>query len=170
MFEVSDDSGFLALITPAIYESFVADDWDFSRLRSHFRRQMARRALLIWHTGLAGIWRVDVRADGGESGGFREVIGPLRVSGGLVLVTNYESLTIAAQFANVHLPQSHERDQLIAIPDGDHTCRVVQMFDPTTGESAEGESADFVVLLSISTRPVREWSEIPWASTNSGEP
>jgi hypothetical protein len=75
-----------------------------------------------------------------------------------------KSLTMAAQFPDVALPQAHERDQLVPLPDGDYICRVVQLFDPNACESAEGESSDFVILLSPSTRPVQQWSEIPWLS------
>jgi hypothetical protein len=161
--EIPDDSGFLALVVPATYESFVAENWDFNLLRSHFRRQMARHSMLIWGTGLEGMWRVDVRVDGPDVRGQREVVGPLDVVGGSVFVAAYESLSMAAQFADVVLPQAHERDQLVPIPDGVYTCRVIQMFDPDACESAEGESYDFVVLLSATTLPVREWSEILWS-------
>ena len=163
MLEIPDDSGFLALIVTATYESFVAENWDSELLRSHFRRQMARHSMLIWGTGLEGMWRVDLRVDGPDARGFREVSGHLRVEGGSVIVTSYDSLTMAAQFADETLPQAHERDQLVELPDGDYACRVVQMFDPDECESAEGESADFVVLLSETTRSVQAWSEIPWA-------
>ena len=160
--DVSDDSGFLALIVPATYPSYVAENSDFELLRSHFRRHMAKHSMLIWGTGLEGMWRVDLRIDGPYVRGFREVTGPLRVEGGFVLVTSYDSLTMAAQFADVMLPEAHERDQLFPVPNGDYSCRVVQMFDPGSSGSAEGESADFVVQLSVATRPGQAWSDIPW--------
>ena len=122
--------------------------------------------MLIWGTGLEGTWRVDVRVGGPDVRGFREVVGPLRIVGGSVMVASYDSLTMAAQFADVRLPEAKDRDQLISIPDGDYTCRVIQMFDPNACESAEGQSADFVILLGVSTLPVPEWSEIPWFSGN----
>ncbi len=125
---------------------------------------MAKHSMLIWGTGLEGMWRVDLRIDGPNVRGFREVTGPLRVEGGFVLVTSYESLTMAAQFADVMLPETHERDQLVPISNGDYSCRVIQMFDPDASGSAEGESADFVILLSVSTRPGLAWSDIPWFS------
>jgi hypothetical protein len=163
LLRIPDDSGFLALVVPATYASFVAENWDFDLLRAHFRRQMARRSMLIWGTGMEGIWCVDVRVDGPDVRGHRDVVGPLCVVGGSVMVASYDSLSMAAQFADVVLPEAHERDQLVPVPDGDYTCRVVQMFDPDASESAKGESPDFVVLLRASTLPMREWSEIPWS-------
>lgn len=160
--EVSDDSGFLALVVPASYPSFVAEDWDFESLRAHFRGQMAQRTMLIWATGLEGFWRVEVRVGGPTVRGFREVVGPVRVAGGSVLVTSYDSLTMAAQFADVSLPQGHERNQLVSVPDGDYACRVVQMFDPETDALAGDGSPDFVIVLGKPSGAVSAWADIPW--------
>lgn len=162
MLEIPDDSGFLAVAVPASYESFVAEDWDFELLRAHFRRQMARRTLLIWGTGLEGTWRVEVRVGAADTHGFREVTGPLRVEGGSVLVTSYDSLTMAAQFADLSLPEPFERNNLVMLPDGDYTCRVVQMFDPDARDSAGGESPDFVTSFTLATQSEAVWLEIPW--------
>jgi hypothetical protein len=161
--KVTDDSGFLAVVVPAAYEGFVAKNWEFDQLLRHFSAQMHRWALLIWGTGLEGFWRVEVRTDRSEIQGFREVSGPIRVTGGAVLVTNYESLTMAAQFDDVALPEPHERDQVVPLPDGDYCCRVVQLFDPEAEDSsADANGPDFVVEF---TRPEvlpPEWSQVPW--------
>src|SRR5262249_61806333 len=101
MLEVTDDSGFLALVVPAAYESFVASNWTFDQIMAHFQAQMARRTLLIWGTGLEGFWKVDLRLKKSKVKGFKEVSGPLQVVGGSLLLTNYESLTMAAQFNDV---------------------------------------------------------------------
>src|SRR5688572_24403550 len=58
MLEVTDDSGSLGLVVPATYETFVARNWTFDQLMAHFRAQMARQSLLIWGTGLEGLWKV----------------------------------------------------------------------------------------------------------------
>ena len=166
---VPDDSGLLALVVPASYRSFVAKDWDFERLRSHFRQQMVSRSMLIWGTGLEGCWRLELRVGASAVRGFREVVGPLRVEGGSVLITSYDSLTMAAQFAEVTLPQAHERDQLVNVADGDYSCRVVQMFDPARDHTAGEGSADFVVVLSEPSGVIPVWAEIPWFTDASYE-
>ena len=162
MLEVPDDSGFLALVVPASYRSLVSEEWNFELLCDHFRQQMAHRSLLIWGTGLGGFWRVDLRVGESDIRGFREVTGPIRVVGRSLLVTSYDSLAMAAQFSDVVLPQPHEQDQRVELPDGDYSCRVVQLFDPHVDDHAEGESADFVLVLSEPTGSLPEWSEIPW--------
>ena len=162
MLEVTDDSGFLAVVVPASYEGFVDSDWQFAQLLGHFQAQMARQSLLIWGTGLEGLWRVDVQLRRPRVRGFREVVGPLRVVGGAVLVTNYESLTMAAQFADVRLPEPHQRALMVDVPDGEYACRVVQMFDPGEAESAGPGKPDFVLEFSRSSGSSAAWPEIPW--------
>jgi hypothetical protein len=162
MLEITDDSGFLALVVPATYETFVASDWTFDQIIAHFQVQMARRSLLIWGTGLEGFWKVDVSLKEAKVKGFREVSGPLQVAGGSLLLTNYESLTMAAQFKDVALPEKHQEDLLVSLADGDYTCRIIQMFDPTQEETAGNDSPDFVVeVLTATGKPV-EWECIPW--------
>ena len=77
MLVVSDDSGFVALVVPATYRTFVSRDWTFDELAGHFRREMARYALLIWATGLEGMWRVRLNREMTDTNGFREVTGQL---------------------------------------------------------------------------------------------
>src|SRR5437899_2049200 len=130
MLEVTDDSGFLALVVPAAYPTFVASDWTLDQILAHFKAQMARHSLLIWGTGLEGFWKVDVVLKKVKDKGFREVSGLLKVVGGSLLLTNYESLTMAAEFKDVTLPEKHQEDLLLSLPDGDYTCRIIQMFAP----------------------------------------
>lgn len=111
---------------------------------------------------MEGFWRVEVRLCQSRTQGFREASGPLQVVGGAVLVTNYESLTMAAQFAGVRLPEWHQRGLLVEVPDGEYCCRVVQMFDPDEAESAGPGKPDFVLEFSRSAGIPPAWSEIPW--------
>lgn len=162
MFDVTDDSGFLAVVVPATYSSFVDNNWEFDQLFDHFRQQMMQQTLLIWGTGLEGFWKVDIRVQKPNVHGFREASGPLHVVGGAILVTNYESLTMAAQFEDVRLPEEHQQDLLVNLADGDYCCRIVQMFDPEQQESAEVDQADFVVEFSRPKVLPQSWSKVPW--------
>lgn len=166
MLRVTDDSGFLAIVVPAAYEGFVDSDWKLDQLFRHFVAQMSRRSLLLWGTGLEGDWRVDVRLGHSESHGFREVVGLIHVVGGRVLVTNFESLTMAAQFANITLPEQHEQNLLVELPDGAYDCRVIQMFDPSTSESACTCEADFVLEFSPAKGSLESWARIPWLDSS----
>lgn len=166
MLEVTDDSGFLALIDPDAYNGFVDEDWSLDQLMDHFRAEMGGRRLLIWGTGQEGFWRVRVGRQGSAAGAFREISGPIAVSAGRLLLTNFESLTMAAQFADVSLPQDHDRDLLLDVPSGTYSCRVLQMFDPREEMMAEGDGPEFIVEI-LDDEPLAEgWSEIPWSDAD----
>src|SRR5215203_2009722 len=100
-FEIPDDSGFLALIDPDAYESFVNKDWGFDELVAHFINQMQKQRLLIWGTGAEELWRVQVRFSTSAVRGYREVDGSLVVTNNRLLLTNYDALTMAAQFQEI---------------------------------------------------------------------
>jgi hypothetical protein len=123
---------------------------------------MGRRSILIWGTGLEGIWKVDVRLKKSTVKGLREASGPLQVVGGSLLLTNYESLTMAAQFKDVTLPEKHQEDLLVSLPDGDYTCRIIQMFDPEQEEAVGDDNPDFVVEVLKATGKSAAWDNIPW--------
>jgi hypothetical protein len=47
-YAVSDDSGFLALLDPSAYSSFVSTDWTLDQLIQHFKAEMHCEHLVIW--------------------------------------------------------------------------------------------------------------------------
>ena len=151
-FEISDDSGFLALVDPDAYAGLVPD-WNFDRLLAHFATAMAERSLLFWATDDGGgMWTVDVVTDGRPApAGARRVSGPIRVTAGRLHLLNYESLSMAAQFADVRLPEAHLADLVVEVPPGDYTCEIVQLADD------EG----FVIGVTPGTGPA-PWTGPPW--------
>ena len=159
--EVTDDSGFLAIIDPDAYAGFVQADWTLDILQEHFKREMQNRHLLIWGTGLEHVWRIAVSLAPLTTTGFREVSGSISCSNGRLLLTNYESLTMAAQFADTRLPQRHEQDQIIQLPPGLYDCRIVQLSDPESSTPFE-EDTNFVYEITQTTTARETWSEIPW--------
>lgn len=80
-FEVPDDSGFLALVDPDVYQGFVGSDWTYDSLFLYFRNAMMQQSLLLWGTGREDMWTIDVVTDGSQRPtGHRRVTGPIRVS------------------------------------------------------------------------------------------
>jgi hypothetical protein len=160
--EVTDDSGLLALVVPAIYESFINSDWTLDQVLLHFKSQMARRSLLIWGTGLEGFWKVDIVLHETKLEGFRQICGQIQVVGNAILLTNYESLTMAAQFEDVKLPQKHQQDLLVSLPDGSYACKIIQMLDPGCKNSADDDQPDFVIEIQSAIGKIEAWDDIPW--------
>jgi hypothetical protein len=126
-FTVTDDSGFLAIIDPDSYQGFVAEDWTYEALLEHFTHEMQRRSLLIWATSEdGGTWTVTTDAPS-QTG--RSVTGSIVSTKGRLCITNYESLSMAAQFADVVLPEPHMADLLFDVEVGTLECTVTQIHD-----------------------------------------
>lgn len=125
MLTVADDSGFLGAIDPDAYEGFVGEDWTFESIFAHFANQMARHALLLWATSEeSGNWQVDF---GPQKTGIRSVTGPFVSTRGRLCLVSYENLTMAAQFADVILPESHMADEVQQIEPGNYSCTITQL-------------------------------------------
>ncbi len=162
-YEVADDSGFHALVDPKAYDAFVGEDWTLSQLLEHFRAQMAARRLLIWGTGMENIWRVRVKRGRGDLRGFRAVSGPIVATAGTLLLTNYESLCMAAQIHQASLLGPHQKDLVIEGLSGEYMCKIVQLEDPNEREVQPCQGVDFVLELVAHEGPSDPWSEIPWS-------
>ena len=54
MLEVSDDSGFLALIVPTTYETFVGSNWTFDQIMAHFHTSDGTRVTPHLRNGTGG--------------------------------------------------------------------------------------------------------------------
>ena len=164
--EVTDDSGFLALVDQHAYQGFLSADWTYDTLFAHFRAAMAERSMLLWGTGREDTWTVDVVVGRPvQLTGFRRETGPIRVSAGQLHLTNYESLTMAAQYPDVRLPEPHERDLVFDVPSGLYDCEIVQLEDPDSDlERPDDEPRtvpDFVILLTAGQR-IDAWQKPAW--------
>jgi hypothetical protein len=162
MYEIADDSGFIALVDPADYQSFVDSAWTLNQLVRHFKEEMKSGRLVIWGTGREDLWQVDIHFGRSSDTGFREFSTILRASTGQLLLTNYESLTMAAQFEDVSLPENHQRNLLIPITPGVYRCRIVQRLDPdATDPTLRDNKADFLVELTLVNDDDEEVEDVP---------
>lgn len=159
---VADDSGFMALIDPDAYSGFVDADWSLEDLAERFRSQMARRTLLIWGTGdegddgEEGEWRVEITLAQSPMKGSREVSGSIVSSQGRLLLTNFESLTMAAQFNDVALPERHQQDLVLAVAPGLYSSRIARLSGARGG-------LHFLIEILPCPSPFPPWSDVPWA-------
>ncbi len=159
--DVHGDGIYLALIDPSRYESFVGADWDErdGLLEPHFVSQMSRGAALIWGTGVEADWRVEVREGITSQPGFREVVGGIAVSNEGLYLCNYDSLSMAAQFSDHHLPDADCAENKIDLKPGNYEVRVVQISDP---ESIESTDSFVIEFRAVHTLPPA-WASVPWS-------
>ena len=160
--QVTDDSGFLALVDPDAYSGFVAEDWAWEAIVARFHQEMAARHLLIWGTGQEGCWTVEASLSRTVEAGIREVTGSIVATNGRLLVTNYESLTMVAQFSDLALPERYQTDLVLDVPSGLYRCRVVQ-YALEAANWAEGCDAEFRIELQPGEVPQPPWARIPWS-------
>lgn len=164
--EISDDTGFLGLIDPASYQTFIDENWTYEQIIEHFKEQMQLRRLLIWETGFEGFWRVCVEIGSSKpTAGFRSVTGPIIASTGQLLLVNYETLTMAAQYEDVTLPEKHLEHCRIGIEPGSYECQITQMFNPESHDQNDDGDLDFILQLRRADQLSNYWLGIPWAKS-----
>ena len=158
--------GAIAIVDPDAYSTFVSAEWETDDLDEHFRVEMAAKRLLIWETGMEATWRVQVHLSEVSLHGFREVTGPIIASQGRLLLTSYSSLSMAAQFPDITLPESHEVNRLLTLAPGEYRCRIIHMHNrdliTVAGERVAEVNYHVAIVPSTSMLPV--WVEPPWAS------
>jgi hypothetical protein len=130
-FNINDDSGFLAIVNADRYKSFVNEDWERNELMDRFVAEMNQDNLIIWATGLENLWTIDVISIPFARRAFREFTKTIEVTAGRLYLTNYEDLTMAAQFADEKLPSKHQKDKYIELPNGRYSLTIRQLYDPT---------------------------------------
>jgi hypothetical protein len=129
-FKITDDSGFLAIVNADRYKSFVHEDWELHELMDHFIAEMNNDNLIIWATGLENYWAVAFLTAPSPKPTFREFTKTIEVTAGRLYLTNYEDLTMVAQFADEKLPPTHQEDKYIDLPNGRYSLTIRQLYDP----------------------------------------
>ena len=163
-FKITDDSGFLALVNAARYSGFVDRDWEHDQLIDHFIAEMKKANLIIWVTGLENLWKVDIGTSLSSRAAFREFTRPIDVTDGRLYLTNYEDLTMSAQFEDISLPLEHNTDLVIPLDNGSYNITVRQLFDPNHYEPDPQDDAGFEVIITPASnnKAIAFADQIPW--------
>lgn len=160
---ISDSSGFLAIINAEKYNSFVDLDWELPQVFDRFVEEMNNNNLIIWATGFENDWTVNFVTGPSNERSFREFSKTIRVTNEKLHLTNYEDLTVAAQFSDETLPLKHNADLAVALDNGDYEFTIRQLFDPNDSEYVANGQINFEVLVKPMTRSgVNEVSKIFW--------
>jgi len=146
-FSITDDSGFLAIVNADKFNSFINEQWDLLQLLNRFVDEMNKEHLIIWATGLENKWTVDFTNKPTNKKAFREFSKPIEVTDGQLFLTNYEDLTMAAQFADEKIPSTQNANLYIQLDNGKYEIAVRQLFDPTNYEYEEEEIVNFEIVI-----------------------
>jgi hypothetical protein len=147
-YRITDDSGFLAIVNPARYHSFVNSDWEFEELMQRFKIEMRNNNLIIWSSGGERTWKIQVLEALSDRKAFRQFDKLIEVTENQLLLINYEDITMAAQFEGEPLVTERNKNQLFDIKNGVYNVTIRQMFDPENLEAIPSdEKADFEIIF-----------------------
>ncbi len=161
---ITDDSGFLALVNSAAYRSFVDEDWELSQLMKHFIDEMNNRNIIFWSTGAQNEWTVSFADRSSGKQAFREFTSAIEVTDGKLYLTNYEDLTMSAQFEDTKIPADHNSDLMVRIENGHYDLTVRQMFDPEDNDDNDDEDGkvNFEIVIQKTEKGTGKIDSIYW--------
>ena len=169
MYSVVDDFGFLGIVDPDAYSSFLQEHWSLEQLIEHLKTEMLAKRLLLWATGCEGDWNIGVGNQKSSIVGFRETTGPILVTDNRLCFVNWTSITGAASYEDVTLPRPKDIDLIITIPNGLYNCRIVQMFNPVfdpdgpEDDSDDQDEVNFHIEFEQGAATTPPWIDIPWS-------
>lgn len=144
--EISDDSGFIGVANYERYNAFISADWDFKMIERRIIDETNSNNILFWATGLENIWKVKLGTETSNLKSYREDKGVIEITNGKLHLTNYDTLTMAAQFEDIMLPESHDEDLFIELENGKYLVTIRQLFNPDEFER-NIDNIDFEVIF-----------------------
>jgi len=162
-FTITEDSGFLAIVNADKFNSFVSEEWELSQLLNRFVDEMNNNHLIIWATGLENEWTVNFLDKPTNKKAFREFFKTIKVTNGQLFLTNYEDLTMAAQFEDEKIPAKQNADLFIQLDNWKYEVTVRQLFDPNDNEyGAEGEVNFEIIIQADIKKRANQIDKIFW--------
>ncbi|AQU81512.1 MULTISPECIES: hypothetical protein [unclassified Halomonas] len=162
-FELSSDYGCLALLDISNYSGFVSENWELDQLKAHICNENAKGHIVAWGCTACN-WNIEVHFSEPTIEGNRAYRSFIETEGELLLTT-YDSITMAAQFSETVLPEPHEKDQVVKIGKGIYEVTVVQNF-PTelinTEELWELTGSHYIVFINKALENKNTKGELPW--------
>jgi hypothetical protein len=161
-FEVSatvDDSGFVVLVCPGSYVGFISNDWTLAELLSRFVEQMGAGSLFVAYPGpdLANE-SLRIASKASVQSCLREVTGVVSVGEAGLWLTDYSTLTMAAQFSD-EPPISSWHVQL-PVPPG--TFRIVLRQFANSWEQEMRPAIELLVLPLNEKEQIVRHEAVPW--------
>jgi len=148
---IKDDSGFLGIVNADTYKSFVSEDWELSQLFNHFIDEINNDHLILWATSSENVWTVNFVSKPSEIKSFREFYKTIEVTSGKIFLTNYEDLTMAAQYSDEKIPTKDNADLCIDLDNGRYEFQIRQLFDPEDNNYEPKGQVNFEIVVQAAT-------------------
>lgn len=150
LFEILDDAAFLGLLNADVYQSYIAEDCEFEQIKAHLIQATQQGHLLLWGTTVPNFWTIRICDQPIASHEHRSFRGNIQVTHNSLYLTNYEALSLAAQFEDEQLPTNPLSALHIELENGIYDITVRQLFDPEQ-DTIESELLGFEVVVQKST-------------------
>jgi hypothetical protein len=126
-FDIADDSEFLGIVNTRLYKSFVKQDWEFNDIENHLINEMKNYSILFWKTDVENKWSVEVKETNkiNKNG----LTGSIKVTDEELYLINYESITMAAKYEDVKLPEKHMEEYRIKLSNGNYNINIIDLFN-----------------------------------------
>ncbi len=164
-FELSSDYGCLAILDPSNYSGFVSENWELEQLKNHIRSENARGSIVAWGVTSCN-WNIEILFSEPTVKGYRSYSSCIETTGELLLTT-YDSITMAAQFSDTVLPEAHESDQIIKLGKGVYKIEIVQNFPNDlidTEELWDLTITHYLIYIYKASENESPKGELPWFS------
>lgn len=144
---ITDDSGFIGIANLSTYDAYIGQDWDFDSFKNRIVKEMKRNTILFWSTGHEAEWSVLITThkEAQFPNPYRSEEALIEVTHSRLHLVNYETLTMAAQFNTVQLPEHHLKDQYIELENGTYLVEFGQIQNPE--HNGAKEAVDFEIKL-----------------------
>lgn len=160
--KISDDSGFLAIVNSDTYKSFVDEDWQLNQLMKHFVDEMNNKNIIFWATGNQSNWTVSLVDKSESKKAFREFTSTINVTDGKLYLTNYDDLTMSAQFEDTKIPAEHNSDLIIKLENGLYNLTIRQLFDPEDYNYEADAKVNFEIVMQKTEKETNKIDKVYW--------
>lgn len=159
---ISYDSGFLAIVNSDTYKSFVDEDWQLNQLMEHFVDEMNNKNIIFWATGNQSNWTISFLSKPDNKKYIREFISTINVTDGKLYLTNYDDLTMSAQFEDTKIPAEHNSDLVIKLENGLYNLTIRQLFNPEDYDYEPDEKINFEIVIQKTEKETEKIDKIYW--------
>lgn len=164
---VLGDGTLIVLADLGQYTSFIHQDWDEDfRLQKHLLTESDQKHIALWGTGFDCDWIVEFREGISDLPGHRSMEQFIQNTTGTLHLINFDSLTMAAQFAHNTLPDEETAACAIDLPQGLLRLRIVQLIDLAVDDPGIDRDTQpgFVVEYALCETGDNQLPRVPWAA------
>lgn len=162
-FKLSSDYGCLAILDPSSYSGFVSEDWELEQLKNHICSENSKGSIVAWGVTSCN-WNIEILFSEPTIEGHRSYSSFIETTGKLLLTT-YDSITMAAQFLDTVLPEAHESDQIIKLDKGIYNITIVQNFPTELIDSEELwdlSDTHYLIYINEAFENKNSKGDLPW--------